>query len=274
MRGKKILLNVVKNVFIWLVSLSMLIPLVMILINSLKDRYQSSSMGLDLPQTLHFENYLTVIQKGKLVGSFFNSLLYSSASVILGILLTSMAAYVLSRNKTKLNRFLYFFITLGITMPINYVSLTKMMQLTHLINTRTGLCLLYTAMNIPFSVFLVYGFIRTVPKELDEAGIIDGCTPLQLFFSVVMPLLKPVLVTVLVLNFMNSWNDFIFPLYYSNNSAKWPMTLAVYNFFGQFQMSWNLVSADILLTSLPVIIIYLIGQKHIISGMTAGSVKG
>jgi raffinose/stachyose/melibiose transport system permease protein len=274
MRGRKLAINIVKNAFIWITSLIMLIPLALMFINSLKDQYQASSMGLDLPKTLHFENFTTVIEQGKLIRSFFNSMLYAGSSVLLGMVLTSMAAYVLSRNKSRANRFLYFFITLGIAMPVNYVSLTKVMQVTQLMNTTIGLCLLYTAMQIPFSVFLVYGFIGSVPRDLDEAGIIDGCSPLRLFFSIVMPLLKPVLVTVMVLNFMGAWNDFILPLYYSNSATKWPMTLAVYNFFGQFEMKWNLVSADIVLTSLPVILLYLFGQKYIISGMTSGAVKG
>lgn len=274
MRTKKLIFNIIKNVFIWVVTLSTLIPLLLILNNSFKEKYQASSMGMDLPKSFHLENYGIVIESGKLIRSFFNSIMYSTVSVVIVIILTTMAAYVLSRNKSRFNRFIYFFITLGIAMPMNYVSLTKVMQATHLINTRMGISLLYAAIQIPFTVFLVYGFIGTVPRELDEAGVIDGCTPSRLFFSIIFPLLKPVIVTVAVLNFMNTWNDFINPLYYLNSAAKWPMTLAVYNFFGQFQVQWNLVSADIILTSLPVILIYLLGQRHIISGMTSGAVKG
>ena len=266
--------NIIKNLVIWVIDLIILIPLILVLINSLKDKYQASSMGMDLPTKLHFENFVTVINQGKLFRSFLNSMLYAGSSVVFGVILASMAAYVLSRNKSKFNKFIYFFIVLGIASPINYVSLTKIMQITHLMNKPIGICLLYTAMQIPFSVFLIYGFISTVPKDLDEAGIIDGCSPLRLFFSIVFPLLKPVAVTVGILNFMGAWNDFVTPLYYLNSAKHWPMTLAVYNFFGQYQMEWNLVSADIILTSLPVIIIYLIGQKYIISGMTSGSVKG
>lgn len=274
MKKKISKVNILKNSFIWIVDLVILLPLVLIAINSLKDSFQSSSMGMDLPKVLHFENFTKVIQEGKLFRSFFNSMLYASVSIVLGAVLSSMAAFTLARNRTKFNRFMYLFIILGIAMPVNYVSLTKIMQITHLMNKQIGICFLYTAMQIPFSVFLIYGFVSSIPKELDEAGIIDGCSPLKLYFSIIFPLLKPVVVTVAILNFMGAWNDFVTPLYYLNDSSKWPMTLAVYNFFGQFQMSWNLVSADIVLTSLPVIVIYLIGQKYIISGMTSGSVKG
>ena len=177
-------------------------------------------------------------------------------------------------TQTRLNRFLYFFLIMGIALPVNFFTLTKIMQITHLINTKAGIIILYSATQIPFSIFLIYGFINSVPRELDEAGIIDGCGALQLFFRIILPLLTPVLVTTGILNFLGVWNDFLLPLYYLNNSANWPMTLAVYNFFGQYQQNWNLVSADILLTILPVIVIYLVGQRFILSGLSSGAVKG
>ncbi|MBZ0294964.1 MAG: carbohydrate ABC transporter permease, partial [Anaerolineae bacterium] len=134
--------------------------------------------------------------------------------------------------------------------------------------------ILYSATQIPFSVFLMYGFIDSVPRELDEAAIIDGCGSVKLFFRIILPLLTPVLVTAGILNFLGVWNDFLLPLYFLNSSTHWPMTLAVYNFFGQYQQDWNLVSADILLTILPVIVIYLVGQRFILSGLSSGAVKG
>jgi raffinose/stachyose/melibiose transport system permease protein len=121
---------------------------------------------------------------------------------------------------------------------------------------------------------LIYSFVAKIPVELDEAGIIDGCSPIRLFASIVFPLLKPAIATVVVLTFLNNWNEFISPLYFLSSSTMWPMTLSVYNFFGMYFRDWNLVCADIAMTSIPVILIYLIGQKYIVSGMTAGAVKG
>jgi raffinose/stachyose/melibiose transport system permease protein len=257
-----------------LVSLIMVIPVYLIITNAFKSAAQASSMGIELPTTIYLENFSTVIDRGKLVTSFVNSVLYASSATILGTLFAAMAAYVLSRNPTRLNRFLYFFLIMGIALPINFFTLTKIMQITHLINTKLGIIILYAATQIPFAVFLIYGFIDSVPRELDEAATIDGCGPIQLFVQIILPLLTPVLVTTGILNFLGVWNDFLLPLYYLNNSANWPMTLAVYNFFGQYQQSWNLVSADILLTILPVILIYLAGQRFILSGLTTGAVKG
>ena len=150
----------------------------------------------------------------------------------------------------------------------------KVMQMFHLVNSRFGIILLYAAINIPLSLFLSYGFIGTIPREIDEAAVIDGCRPHQLFIRVILPLLKPILSTLFVLNFMAVWNDFTMPLYFLNNSGKWPMTLAVYNFFGAFENAWNLVSADIILTLIPVLIVFILVQKYIVGGISSGSVKG
>ncbi|MBW5446153.1 ABC transporter permease subunit [Cohnella sp. CFH 77786] len=266
--------NSILNLVIGLISIIAIIPILLIVINAFKTSYEASSMNFNLPAELQFQNFSTVIEKGKLVHSFFNSFAYSSISSLFCILFSAMAAYVLARNKTRINRVVYLFILMGIALPMNYFTLIDVMQWTELINTRAGIIVLYMVTQIPFSVFILYGFIGGVPRELDEAGVIDGCGPKRLFFSVIFPMLQPAAVTVFILSFLNTWNEFLLPLYYLNSAQKWPMTLAVYNFFGQFQQSWNLVSADIILTILPVVILYLLGQRFIIAGMTSGSVKG
>ena len=119
----------------------------------------------------------------------------------------------------------------------------------------------------------MYAFIESIPREIDEAAIIDGCGPFTLFSKIIFPLLTPAWVATAILSFLDFWSEFILPLYFLQSSAKWPMTLAVYNFFGMFESNWNLVSADIVLTILPVIVVYLVGQRYLVSGMTAGAVK-
>lgn len=276
MKVKKLFYNILKNLIVWIVSLIMLMPLYLMVVNSLKTSAQADSMGIGFPQGLHlhFENFISVIQQGNLASSFFNSMLYSFGAVIISIVFSSMAAFVLARNRSKLNNFLFFFVILGLAIPTSYITLMQLMRITHLLNTSIGIILNYVAMEIPVSIFILYGFIATVPKEMDEAALIDGCGPLKMFFNIIFPLMKPALVTVIILTFMDTWNQFVYPLYLLNDSSKWPMTLSVYNFFGQFSQSWNLVSADVILVSLPVLIIYLFGQKYIISGMTSGAVKG
>lgn len=262
------------NTLAIIASLIMLIPVYLVFVNALKTRIQASSMGVDLPTELQWQNFATVIEKGKLVTAFGNSVLYAVAATLIGVTLSAMAAYVLARNRTRFNRGMYLFIIMGIAIPMNFVTLTQVMQWTQLINTQWGIIILYSASVIPFNVFLFYAFMQTIPRELDEAAILDGCGPLRMFFSVIYPLLTPVVVTASVLNLLGIWNEFLLPLYYLNRSANWPMTLAIYNFFGQFQSDWSLVSADIVLTIVPVIIVYLLAQRFILSGLTTGAVKG
>lgn len=271
---KKLTWHVFANIIAIFFSVVVLIPLVVLILNSFKSQGEANSMSLSLPKEWIFENYAIVIERGKLITSFFNGLLYATCSVVIIVVLVSLAAYVISRNRKGINNFLYYFIISGIAMPINHVALMKAMQAFHLVNTRYGIILLYAAINIPLSLFLSYGFIATIPREIDEAAVIDGCTPFQLFLKVIAPLLKPIISTLFILNFMAVWNDFTMPLYYLNNSKKWPMTLAVYNFFGSFENSWNLVAADIVLTLIPVLFVFIIGQKYIVGGVAAGSVKG
>jgi raffinose/stachyose/melibiose transport system permease protein len=274
MTTMRALRSFINNTLAIIVSLIMITPIYLVFVNALKNKVQASSMGVELPSALQWQNFATVIEKGKLVTTFGNSLLYATAATLLGTTLAALAAYALSRNQTRFNRGIYLFIIMGIAMPTNFVTLTKVMQLTQLINTQLGIIVLYAATHIPINVFLIYAFIESLPREIDEAAIIDGCNPLQLFFGVIFPLLTPVLVTVSVLNLLDFWNEFILPLYYLNRTSNWPMTLAIYNFFGQFQSDWSLVSADIVLTIIPVIIIYLLAQRFILSGLTAGAVKG
>lgn len=273
-RTRRIVIQVLLQAAAIAVSLIFLLPLALVVLNSFKSQAESFAMSFDLPKLFHFENYTTVIEKGKILGPLINSLIYSAATVLISVPLSAMAAFVTSRRRTKLHNFIYLFIVLGLTLSVNHIALMRIMQETHLINTRLGLSLIYSALQIPFNVFLYYGFISTVPQELDEAGIIDGCGPFRLFFRVVFPLLQPVTITIIVLCAFNTWNDFIFPLYYMNSSDKWPITVSVYQFFGRYQVSWNLVSADVVLMSLPVVLLYILGQKYIVTGMTAGSVKG
>ncbi|MCH4040353.1 MAG: carbohydrate ABC transporter permease [Eubacteriales bacterium] len=273
-KAKKITLHVIGNVVAIFLSLLVIIPLVVLFLNSFKDAAESDSMSLSLPKHWIISNYATVIEQGKLVTAFLNGLLYATVSCVLIVIVVAAAAFVISRRFQGINKVLYYFIIAGIAMPVNNVALMKVLQVLHLVNTRGGLILIYVAVNVPLSLFLGYGFVATIPRDIDEAAILDGCTTKQLFFKVILPLMKPIISTLFVLNFMAVWNDFTMPLYYLNSSTKWPMTLAVYNFFGAFQNNWNLVSADIILTLVPVLIVFIIGQKYIVGGVSTGAVKG
>jgi raffinose/stachyose/melibiose transport system permease protein len=254
-------------------SLIAVVPIYLIFVNALKTQPEASSMGVDLPAIPQWANFGTVVDEGKLVTAFLNSLLYSLGGTGLAVLVSALAAYVLARRRTRRHQVIYLLLIMGIAIPTNFVTLTKVLQVTHLIDSQLGMVLLYAATQIPFSVFLIYAFVSTLPRELDEAAFIDGCSPMRTFTSIVLPILTPVLVTSGILSLLNIWNEFLMPLYFLNSTSRWPMTLAVYNFFGQFQSDWSLVSADIVLTILPVILIYVVAQRWIVSGVSAGAVK-
>ena len=263
-----------KNLVAWAASLMVIVPLILIILNAFKGDGEAMTMSMTLPKHWTLQNFLSVIEKGKLIRSFGNSLLYSGCATVLTVLLGTMAAYVFSRRRSGGVAAIYMYVVLGMVIPINYVTLTKVMQVTHLNNTALGIILLYVALQTPFTVFLTYGFVSKVPVEMDEAAILDGCTPVSLFVKVVLPMMKPAIITAGVLCFLNTWNEFTIPLYFTQSSNKWPMTLAIYNFFGQYEMSWNLICADVLLTCLPVVALYLVCQKYIVGGQTEGAVKG
>lgn len=246
----------------------------MILLNSVKSVNESSVMSLKLPGSIHWENFLQVLSDRKLLRSFFNSAFLSVMSTGLALLLSSMAAFALSRNRSRFNRFIYIIILIGLVVPVNYIMTVRVLQFFQIINTYTGAVLLYTAQFIPFTVFLYYGFIMNTPVSLDEAALIDGCSGLRIFFNVIFPLLKPVTSTAVVLNILNCWNDFIVPLYFLNSSRKWGMVMMMYNYFSKYVSSWNLVCAAMLVNILPIIIIYMLGQKYLVSGMASGALKG
>ena len=190
MKRKKVYMGILLNVITVIISLIFLIPLLVVFLNSFKNKAESNTMTLHLPNEWVFENFQVVIERGKLIQSFFNSFFYAVAGSLLIVLLISAAGFVLARNRSRINRFLYYFLILGIAMPINNVTLMKVMKLTHLINTRMGMILIYAAINIPISLFIIYGFVGNIPVEIDEAAIIDGCDAKNLLVRIGFPLLK------------------------------------------------------------------------------------
>ena len=265
---------VLKQLLCICLSLIVLAPLYLVLINSFKTKSESARMQLSLPTRWVFSNYADVFKKAKLMTGFTNSMIYAFVSTTAGVLLCAMAAYVLSRKRTKINNFIYYFFICGLFFPVNYITLVRVFQWMNLTNTRLGIILVFTSAMIPFCVFTMYSFVETIPKELDEAAVIDGANPTTLFFRVVLPLLKPTLMTCFILQFMGVWNDFLTPLYLSSKSKLHPMTMSVYQFFGKEGSNWNYVFADIVLTVIPVVAVYGLGQRYIIGGVTAGAVKG
>jgi raffinose/stachyose/melibiose transport system permease protein len=273
MRQKKIRLYIFETC-LWLISLVVLLPLLLILVNALKTPAETNVLTLNLPQKWQFVNFIEVFRETNIIHSFFNSLLVTVLSIGLSVFLGTIAGYVLSRNRDSFNNKIYAFFLAGMIVPVQIIALVQVLQVVHMMDNYAGLILVYTAMFIPQSVFMVYGFVSTIPKDMDEAAIMDGASPWNLFIKIMMPLLKPIIVTLFITQFVFVWNDFQMPLYLIKSSKNWTIVLGVYNFMGQYNSQWNMVCAYILLCTLPVVIVYLMGQKYIIDGMVAGAVKG
>lgn len=267
-------LSILKAVILWVLSLVVIVPFLIVVLNAFKTKSEALTMSLTLPLQLHWENFGKVWKDGNILMSYGNSLFITITSVAISVMVSALCAFVLSRNRSKLNRALYVFFALGLMFPISMVTVVKVMRLIHLYNNRFGVALLFAALMTPLSVFLFYGFLTGIPKELDEAAIMDGAGPVRLFFQIILPVMKPVTVTVIMINFLNAWNDFTIPLYLLPDPDKAVVVQQVYHFYGTFTASWNLVCVTILYAILPILVVYLIGQKYIISGMVAGSVKG
>ncbi|OAS18713.1 carbohydrate ABC transporter permease [Paenibacillus oryzisoli] len=257
-----------------LASLAILIPIAIMVLGSLKSPAEAQYFNLDLPSQWHFDNYVTVFNNGGMGRAFKNSMIITFFGVCLTVIFAAMCSFTIARKNSRYTQFLFILIILGMIAPFSVVPTIGLMQILRLSGTYASVIFIYIAINISYSVFIFTGFIKSVPRELDEAGIVDGCGPYRMFFRIILPLLQPVLVTNIIITTMSIWNEFMIPLYFFNTAAKWTLPLTVYNFFGQYAGKWNLVFANLMITVIPIVIIFLLGQKYIVTGMTSGAVKG
>jgi raffinose/stachyose/melibiose transport system permease protein len=271
---KKVMKDRILEVFLWVLSLLVLIPFAIVILGSFKTQAEAGAFTLNLPSEWVFSNYTEVIMEAKIFRALFNSLFIAALSVSICVIVSSMGAFVLARKRTKAAEYLYLFIYTGMVAPVQTIPTIRLMQLMHIYGGYTNVILLNAVFNIAFSVFLYTGFFKSIPREIDEAALIDGASQLNMFFKVIFPIAKPTTMTVATLIFLGIWNDINVPLYFLNDSSKWTMPMTVYQFFGLHYQSWNLVFANIVLIALPVFIIYIISQRYLVSGITAGAVKG
>lgn len=262
------------TIFLWILSFLIIIPIYMVVINSFKEKASAAKMSLSLPKGFRaFENYKTMIERGDIVTGFANSCIVTVVSVILIIMIGAMTAYILQRRKNKWTGFMHTIVLLGLVFPVQIIP-SYFLCSAFLIPKYISAILLLTVTNLPFAVITYMGFLKGISRQIDEAAMIDGATTLRLFFGILFPLLQPATVTNIIVAFMAVWNDFGVTIYFLNNNRNATLPLSIYTFFGNFNSDWQLVFANVVVTSLPVVIIYLLLQKYIISGMTAGSVKG
>lgn len=253
------------------------IPFYFVIINSFKTRQEASLMNISWPGAFQIaENYQKVLDtnNGIVIRAFFNSTVITAGSIALMVLFCSMAGFVLQRKRDKVGITANFIVLTGLMIPPAIVPTIWVMQGLGIYKTLWGMILVEAALNCSFSCILYRGFMATIPRELDEAAVIDGCNPVLLFSRIVFPLLKPVTATVVVLSAVKIFNDFVNPLYFLPGTKNATVQQTLYNFYGQYGSDWNLLFADVMLITLPPLVLFIFFNKQIVSGMVAGAVKG
>jgi raffinose/stachyose/melibiose transport system permease protein len=254
-----------------------ILPFLFIVLMAVKSKQEASFMQFSLPaKVLLWDNLVEVIKARDfmLLTAYINSILITVFSVTLLVLFGAMVGFVLQRRPSPWNKVIYAFVLAGLMIPPAVVPTIWVLQLFGLFKTLSGMVLIQVAYGLSFSVLLYRAFIASIPRELDEAALIDGARPWQVFFKVVLPLLKPVTLTNVVVQSVGIFNDFTNPLYYLPGKQNVTVQLTLYNFSSQFSSQFNLLFMNILLITIPPLLVFVFFNRQIVAGMTAGAVKG
>ena len=267
---------VAKYAFLSFYALLILYPLFFLLISSLKSNDEIFTRPWGLPLEWNVRSYAQVWGQYEVSRYFLNSLYYSTISVVITVAICSTASYAIARLKWELSGLTLGYFLLGLMVPTHstlvplYITFSKL-GMNH---PRVTMILLFVAFSIPFSVFVLSGFIRSIPKEMEESAVMDGCSLPKAFWRIVFPLLTPPLATVTIFNFLGSWNDLIFSLIFINDEAFKPIQLGIMRFQGNFSTNYSLMLSAIVIALVPSTIVYVLLQNKIVDGFTAGAVKG
>ncbi|MEK3713952.1 MULTISPECIES: carbohydrate ABC transporter permease [unclassified Paenibacillus] len=269
--------KIILEVILVLLSLLFLYPLFLTIINSLKSFGEVMTDVIALPQKLTFSNYAYVWEFINYPRLFLNNFIITGVGLLGIVFISSIAAYKLARTKTRWSGVLYFLCIMPMLIPFQSIMLTVLQTAKNLNLSEStwGLGLLYWGFGAPLAVFIYHGFVKGIPTEIDESATIDGASGFRLFFSVIFPLLKSVTTTIVIIDVMWIWNDFLLPLLMVNGSPETKtLTLAAYTFVGQYTSDWQYAMTAMVMAVLPSIVVFIFLQKYIVKGVVAGAVKG
>lgn len=279
-KKKEKIINVIITIGLTIMAVMYLYPIFMIFINSLKqERTISTNTAFMLPTAETFaglENYVKAIASNGFLESLWYSLVITITSVAAILICCSMCAWYITRVKSKFAKSLYYLFVFSMVVPFQMVMFTLSQTADMLkLNNPYNIWIIYLGFGAGLAVFMFAGFMKSIPLEIEEASMIDGCNPLQTFFLVVLPILKPTLVSVGILEAMWVWNDYLLPTLVLDIKEYMTIPMLIQYFKGSFgRVEMGPMMASIMLTIIPVVVVYLIGQKHIIKGVAAGAVKG
>lgn len=274
-RPRKPVSRLVVLVILWGYALVSVLPLLTMVLNSLRTNRDLATNPLGFPTAPDFTSYQRAWVEASFSTYFFNSVLVTVSSVLLSTAVSLFAAYALARSRHKIMRVIESVFISGLMMPVflMIVPIFYLLDSFGLVSTRIGLIMVYAAVSIPFSVFVLTTFFRQLPDELEEAARIDGASPLQMFWMVAVPLVKPAIATVVVFRFVPIWNDFFYPLILIRQKANYTLPVGLTTFFGEYQTNWSTLFAGLVIATLPLVLLFLVATKQIVSGLTAGMGK-
>lgn len=252
-----------------------LIPFFLVLLNSFKANKEIILDPLSFPQVINLQGYAKAFTAMNYLGTFKNSLIITAFSIVFIILFAVMCAYFFARNNWKINKILFMIMVASMIIPFQtiMIPIVKNFAAINAVDNIFMVVVFYVGAHISMAVFMFQGFIKSIPVELDEAATIDGCNHFQILFRVIFPLLKPIISTVAVLDILAIWNDFLLPYILLQSNRLKTLPLMTYSFFGQYSVDYSLVCSGLIMSILPVIIIYAFLQKQIIDGVVAGAIK-
>lgn len=259
-------------------ALLILFPMLIVLVPTFQTVQESSQGILKLPQTIRFNNYVDAWTQSEFLRALKNSLIITTATIFINIVIGSIAAFPMAiREKRKVFKISFYVFLVGLMLPFQaimiplYVLMGRVLKMT---NTYLGTILVYVAMTLPITVFFFSQFIKTIPKEMEESSLIDGCGYLRMFYVIFFPLLKPITSAVIIQNMIFLWNDLLIPLIMIDKTVLKPIMPRVYMFFGQYYNRWNLAFSVLVLAAIPFLLLFLLLQEQFIKGLSSGAVKG
>lgn len=250
-------------------------PILLMVLSSFKSNIEIFQRPFALPDSLNLAPYRQLLGELPFFHYIVNSLIVSAGSVLLVLVFGSLAAFYIARFRFRWNGALFFLFLLGMMIPIKLgiIPLFMLMRHLHLLNSLWSLIFMYTAVGLPVAMLILTGFFRTLPGELEEAARMDGCGPLGILWHVLLPLMRPALGTVAIVDFIQAWNDFFFPLIFIQDETKKTIPAGMLSLFGEYSADWSTLFAGLTLSSLPMIVLFLFASKAFMEGMTAGAFK-
>jgi raffinose/stachyose/melibiose transport system permease protein len=259
-----------------IIGLLFLVPFYFLLVNSVKSLGDILSNAASWPAVFNWSNYEKAWELTRFPQALRNSFIITIASIILIALFSAMAAYRMVRADTRFNRILFMMFVAAMVVPFQsiMIPLLQMVKFLGIGDSIPGLVLCYLGLGVPLSIFLLHGFIKSIPLEIEEAAVVDGANPHGVFWRIVMPMLKPMLVTVIILNSLWVWNDYLLPSLILQSQELRTIPIATFSFFGQYTKQWDLALPTLVLGITPIVVFFLFMQRYIVEGIAAGSVKG